>query len=175
LGKVLRPFLEQLARETGETASLAVLDGEHAVYIEQVVSQNVIKGIPPTGSKLDLHCTAVGKVLLSSLSKETFERLVHEHGLPRRTANTIVDPVELCKELARVREQGYALDNEETEPGGRCVAAPIRDVQGRVIAAISITGPTTRLTLERLREYAAVVQRIAALASSALGYRDGAC
>jgi len=174
LGKVLRPFLEQLARETGETASLAVLDGEHAVYIEQVVSQNVIKGIPPTGSKLDLHCTAVGKVLLSSLSKETFERLVHEHGLPRRTANTIVDPVELCKELARVREQGYALDNEETEPGGRCVAAPIRDVQGRVVAAISITGPTTRLTLERLREYAEVVQRIAALASSALGCRDGA-
>ncbi|MGC9529421.1 MAG: IclR family transcriptional regulator [Candidatus Bipolaricaulaceae bacterium] len=170
LGTVIRPFLEQLARETGETASLAVLDGDRAVYIEQVVSQNIIKGVPPTGSTLDLHCTAVGKMLLSSLSEGTCERLVRERGLPRRTANTIVNAARLRKELARVRQQGYAVDDEEAEPGGRCVAAPVHDAQGLVVAAISITGPTSRLTVERLGEYAEVVRGVAARASRALGH-----
>ncbi len=173
LGKVIRPFLEQLARETGETASLAILDGDHAVYIAQVVSHNIIKGVPPTGSALDLHCTAVGKTLFSFLPEETFERLVRERGLPRRTANTIVNAARLRKELAQVRQQGFAVDDEEAEPGGRCVAAPVYDAQGRVVAAISITGPTSRLTLERLGEYSEVVRGVAARASSALGYVDG--
>lgn len=168
LAEVLRPFLEQLARETGETASLAVLAGRHAVYIDQVVSQSVIKGVPPVGSALDLHCTGVGKMMLSSLPEGMLEQLVREQGLPRRTQNTIDNAARLRKELEKVRRQGYAVDDEEAEPGGRCVAAPVVDGQGAVVAAVSITGPTNRITPERIAEYAEMVRNAAAQASALL-------
>lgn len=173
LAQVLRPFLEQLVQETGETASLAVLAGRHAVYIDQVVSHSIIKGVPPVGSALDLHCTAVGKMLLSSLPEETLEQLVREQGLPRRTERTIDNAARLRKELERVREQGYAVDDEEAEPGGRCVAAPVVDGQGSVVAAVSITGPTSRITAERIPEYAEMVRHAALQASTLLSSRAG--
>ncbi|MFO8033868.1 MAG: IclR family transcriptional regulator [Candidatus Bipolaricaulota bacterium] len=171
LAQVLRPFLEQLARETGETASLAVLAGRHAVYIDQVVSHSIIKGVPPVGSALDLHCTAVGKMLLSSLPEETLEQLVREQGLPRRTERSIDNAARLRRELKKIREQGYAVDDEEAEPGGRCVAAPVVDGQGSVVAAVSITGPTSRITPERIPEYAEMVRHAAEQASALLSTR----
>ncbi len=173
LADILRPFLAQLVRETGETASLAVLAGRHAVYIDQVVSQSIIKGVPPVGSALDLHCTAVGKMLLSSLSEETLEQLVREQGLPRRTEHTIDNAARLRKELEKIRQQGYALDDEEAEPGGRCVAAPVVDGHSAVVAAVSITGPTSRVTMERIAEYAEMVRHAAEQASALLSSRAG--
>jgi len=168
---VLRPFLEQLAQETGETASLGILAGYHAVYVDQVVSKNIIKGAPPVGTPLDLHCTAVGKVLLSSFSDEEFEHFVRENGLPARTEHTITDVTQLRRELEAIRRRGYAVDNEEAERGGRCVAAPVFDAKGRIIAAISIVGPTNRLTLDRLEHYASIVRRVAFAASKVLGFQ----
>ena len=165
---VLHPFLEQLARETGETASLAVRTGKYAFYVDQALSQNIIRGAPPTGAALDLHCTAVGKMLLSNLEESEVEQLIRECGLPQRTEKTITNTARLRKELATTRSRGYAIDNEEAERGGRCIAAPIRDGNGAILAAISITAPTNRPTLDRMAEYVEVVCSIAEQASQAL-------
>jgi len=168
LERVVLPYLEQLAQETGETASFAVLEGDRAVYLAQVLTSSIIRGVPPIGSELHLHCTAVGKVLLTSFDDERFDRLIREHGLPRATDRTIVNSQQLRTETEKVKRQGFALDNEEAEPGGRCIAAPILNERGDVVAAISITGPTSRILLERVEEYSEVVKRIAARVGDAL-------
>ena len=169
LSLVVHPFLEQLMQETGETASLAVLELDHAVYVDQVVSRNIIKGVPHVGSRLELHCTAVGKVLSSAFSDEQLGQLIRDNGLPRLTENTIVNATQFRKEISLKRDRGYAFDNEEAESGGRCIAAPILDGNGKVIGAISITGPTNRIQLERVEDFAENVRRIAHQASRALG------
>jgi len=165
---IIHPFLEQLSRETGETASLAVRIGKHAFYIDQALSQNIIRGAPPIGTALDLHCTAVGKMLLSSLEDKEVEQLISECSLPQHTEKTITNTSRLRKELTITRSRGYAIDDEEAERGGRCIAAPVRDGDGRVLAAISITAPTSRLTMDRIPEYVEIVCSIAAQASQAL-------
>ena len=169
LSLLVHPFLEQLMQETGETASLAVLDFDHAVYVDQVVSRSIIKGVPRIGSRLELHCTAVGKVLSSAFSDKQLDELIREYGLPRRTENTIVNAGQFRKEINLTRDRGYGFDNEEAEPGGRCIAAPIADANEKVVGAVSITGPTNRMQLDRVEEFAEIVCRIAHLASRALG------
>jgi len=168
LPRIIHPFLERLAQETGETASLAVRTGEYAFYVDQVLSQNVIRGAPPTGAALDLHSTAVGKLLLSNLEETEVEQLIHECGLPQRTEKTISNMSRLRRELAVTRSRGYAVDNEEAELGGRCIAAPIHDGNGTILAALSITAPTSRLTLDRMAEYVEIVCSIAEQASNVL-------
>jgi len=166
--RIVRPYLEQLANETSETASFAALEGTRAVYLAQVLTDSIIRGVPPIGSELPLHCTAVGKVLLTSFSDEQIANLAAEHGLPRLTENTIDNTEQLRREVALVTERGYAMDDEEAERGGRCIAAPIHDDSGQVIAALSITGPTSRIQLERVDEYARIVTRVASKVTEAL-------
>jgi len=168
LERIVLPYLEQLSKETSETASFATLEGTRAVYLAQVLTNSIIRGVPPIGAELALHCTAVGKVLLTSFSDEQIEKLVAEHGLPRLTENTIDNTEQLRREVALVAERGYALDNEEAERGGRCIAASILDNTGQVIAALSITGPTSRIQLDRVDEYAEIVKRMASRVTEAL-------
>jgi len=165
---VIHPFLEQLSRETGETASLAMRNGNHAYYIDQVLSESIIRGVPPIGSALDLHCTGVGKMLLSVLTDKEIEALLYECGLPQHTEKTITNATRLRKELQLIRIQGYAIDDEEAERGGRCIAAPIYANEKKILAAISITAPTSRLTLDRMGEYIQIVCSIARQASDSL-------
>ena len=168
LERVVLPYLEQLSKETGETASFAVLEGNRAAYLAQVLTDSIIRGVPPIGAELELHCTAVGKVLLTAYSDEQFAQLIRERGLPRSTDHTIVNSEQLRNEVSKVAKQGYALDDEEAERGGRCIAAPIVDGDEEVVAAISITGPTSRIRIERVGEYAEVVKRIAQHVGEAL-------
>jgi len=168
LKRIVRPYLEQLSNETSETASFAALEGTRAVYLAQVLTNSIIRGVPPIGAELPLHCTAVGKVLLTLFSDEQVEKLVAEHGLPRLTEKTIDNTEQLRREVALVAERGYALDDEEAERGGRCVAAPILDDGGQVIAALSITGPTSRIRMDRVDEYAKIVKRVASRVTEAL-------
>ena len=168
LERIVLPYLEKLANETSETASFATLEGTRAVYLAQVLTDSIIRGVPPIGAELALHCTAVGKVLLTSFSDEQMEKLAAEQGLPRLTENTIDNTEQLRREVAIVSEQGYALDNEEAERGGRCIAAPIHDDTGQVIAALSITGPTSRIQLDRVDEYAEIVKRVASRVTEVL-------
>lgn len=171
LERIVLPYLDQLCNEAGETASFAVLEGTRATYLAQVVTDSIIRGVPPIGSELPLHCTAVGKVLLTSFSDEQIEQLAAERKLPRLTEHTIDNTALLRKEIKAVAKLGYALDNEEAERGGRCIAAPIHDDSGQVIAAISITGPISRILPERVGEYAQIVTRIAAKVTEALNTR----
>ena len=168
LERIVRPYLEQLANETSETASFATLEGTRAVYLAQVLTDSIIRGVPPIGAELPLHCTAVGKVLLTSFSDEQIEKLAAENGLTRMTDRTIDNTEQLRREITIVSEQGYALDNEEAERGGRCIAAPIHDETGQVIAALSITGPTSRIQLDSVDEYAQIVKRVASKVTEAL-------
>jgi len=165
---IINPFLERLTQETGETSSLAIRDGNYAFYIDQVLSQSIIRGVPPIDAALDLHCTGVGKMLLSGFEEKEVEQWIHETGLPQHTENTITNAARLRKELQLIRVQRCAIDDEEAERGGRCIAAPICDSDGKFLAAISITAPTSRLTRDRIPEYVEIVCSIAEQASREL-------
>jgi DNA-binding IclR family transcriptional regulator len=168
---VVHPLLEDLASRTGETASLVLIDGDHAVYVDQVVSSSIIRGHPPIGTPLHLHCSASGKVLLSAFTSEELASFLGRTTLVKKTEKTITDPVMLQREIKRIQEVGFAFDDEETEIGGRCVAAPVCDREGRIVASISVVGPSTRIARKELVSLAELVRRDADRASSTLGYR----
>ncbi|KPJ76051.1 MAG: hypothetical protein AMJ54_13035 [Deltaproteobacteria bacterium SG8_13] len=148
-----RPFLIELAESTKETVHMVILDHKEVLYIDKVESSGHTSGLRMAsmlGSRIPAHCSAVGKVLLAFLPEEEYEKITGGDGLPKRTENTITDPKKLKAHLKQIRQGGYALDNEENEIGIRCVAAPIRDQRGEVIAAISISAPSIRIKTRTL-------------------------
>lgn len=160
--------LEKLAELTGETASLVILDRDKAVYIDQVPSKSMIRSFPGVGSSVFLHCTAVGKILLSGLPREKAFKLLEGSPLPALTCNTIVDPKVLLKQIEEIRLKDYAVDDEETELGGRCIASPVKNSRGEIVAAVGISGPSSRVTPERIPELAKIVIEVAREISSEL-------
>ncbi len=171
LVKHIHPFLVELSDRTNETASLVILEGSHAVYIDQVLSSNMIVGRPRIGVSIDLHCSSCGKILLGSKSDDWIQEHVLSEPLSRMTSKTTTDPEVLLKEIRRVRAVKYAVDDEEVEVGGRCVAAPVWDKDGNIIAAISVMGPTTRIRQKDFPEIGAILKDVSLRASIALGYR----
>jgi IclR family acetate operon transcriptional repressor len=169
----IHPYLEELSRRSGETANLVFLDRNHAVYLDQVVSSNIIRGVPAVGAPLGLHCTAAGKVLLGWQPEEVVEQILDHTELPGHTNKTITERRALRLELERIRGQGWALDDEESELGGRCVAAPVFEHTGKVIASISIVGPANRVNPDTIPGLSALIVETAAEISRALGYRRG--
>lgn len=123
LGREIQPYLALLARNTGGTASPAVPDRGVAERIAQIPGGGTVRAVSRIGHKLELHCTALGKAVMVGLSEEELARHIGKRGLRSLTANTIVDPEQLRMELARVRESGFSVDNEETEMGVRYMAA----------------------------------------------------
>lgn len=170
---VAAPYIQKLVEEMEETVHLTILDKGEVLYIDKRESQQSIRIASRIGARLPAHCTGVGKVLLAFLPAEERKKIIAEKGLKRFTKNTITDPEALEAELAKVREQGYAFDNEEFMDGLKCVAAPIRDHTGKVCAAISISGPTSRLRGEKLNKAVEMVVSVAAGISAELGYRPG--
>jgi IclR family KDG regulon transcriptional repressor len=149
-----RSFMVDLAESTKETVHLVILDQNEVLYIEKVEASGHPTGlrmVSMLGSRIPAHCSAVGKVLLAALPEEKLEEIVSRQGLPRRTENTIIDLGKLKEALQLVRKKGYALDREENEIGIRCVAAPIYDQCGEVIAAISISTPVSRIKTQMLK------------------------
>ncbi len=173
LRDVARPHLRWLMEETQETANLAVLlDGE-VVYIDQVESRNLVRMFTRVGRRVPAHCTGVGKILLAGLGDREVLSLLAATGLPRFTPHTIVDLHRLLRVLREVRATGVALDNEEREVGVRCVAAPVRDHEGKVAAAVSISGPSSRITDDRLPQLIAAVRAATDRISRDLGWQAG--
>jgi DNA-binding IclR family transcriptional regulator len=119
------------------------------------------------------HATALGKILLAYLDPEAAHKVIQKCGLPRQTRHTITDPAELDRELASIREAGYAVDREEAVLGACCIAAPVRDHKCQVVAAISVSMLAVRLEHLRERDVAAIVRTAAARISAALGYPAG--
>ncbi len=165
------PILQELMRRSGETANLAVMDDHQIVYMEQVSSPGwMLRMFVQVGARAPLHSTASGKVLLSALPDEELDRMLHSYRLTPYASRTIVDTGILMAELEEVRRQGYATDYGEQEEGVSCIAAPVRDHTGRVLAAISISGPWIRITPERVPLLVPSVQEACARLSAALGY-----
>ncbi len=151
LREAAKPYLRQLMERSGECAHLAVAAQGKALYIDQVESPATLRVNAQVGTMNPLHCTSLGKVLLA------FGAAEFPDALEAYTPRTITDPVMLRAHLDQVRQAGYALDDEEFDLGVRCLAAPVFDFRGKVIGAIGISGPATRMSLERIPELAAGV------------------
>jgi len=150
-----RPFLVGLSKGIKETVHLVVFDQNEALYVDKVESNEKISGlqmVSRVGLRIPAHCSSVGKVFLAHLSDSELDNLIKEKGLTKRTKNTITDPEKLKQHLKVIRQQGYAVDDEENEKGIRCVGAPIFNQRGQVIAAISISGPTVRITQKIIQQ-----------------------
>jgi DNA-binding IclR family transcriptional regulator len=145
------PAMQQLAASSRETVNLGVLDGGEVVVIATIESPQAVRMSSKVGNRRLLHCTALGKVLLTGLDEREAMRLVRAKRMHRMTPHTITAEGELLHELRIVREQGFAMDNQEQEMDGRCIGAPILDRDGRVLAALSISGPVHRMTEARVR------------------------
>lgn len=168
--RVARPLLERLASSTAETAHLAVLEDYEIVYIDKMEGRQAMQLTSRVGARGTCHSTALGKVLLSARPAEEWEAYVEQRGLVRRTERTITEPSVFRDELARVRECGYAMDDIENEEGIRCVASPVRDHTGSVIAAVSLAGWTQSMTNERARQLVAQLREATEATSELLGY-----
>jgi IclR family transcriptional regulator, KDG regulon repressor len=169
--EVARPALESLRDDTGEAASLAVLSEGEVLFLAKATAPGALTVNHGVGTRLPAHASALGKVLLAgSRDPEAVQRLVARHGLPPGTPRTITTADDLQDHLELVGARGWGLDDEEYAAGLRCLAAPVRDAGGEVVAAIGISGPTTRVTLERVQTLAHQVRRAAAQVSTQLGY-----
>lgn len=156
-----QPHLEALVKATGETANLAALYGTSMIYLNQVESPAMVRVSNPIGTLVPLHCTAVGKVFLADFNKSMLEDVFTHAGLEGFTPKTLTSPKALQKELSRVRNQGYALDDEEFAQGVRCIAVGVRGSSGAVVTAFSLSGPSSRVTDERISQLAAAVAQAA--------------
>jgi IclR family acetate operon transcriptional repressor len=144
LGVLARPYLERIVAETGETANMALLDGDRVAYVAQAPSPHAMRMFTEVGHRAFTHSTGVGKAILSMLDGASVRRIVTRAGMPRATAATIVEFDVLERELELIRERGYALDDGEQELGVRCYAVPLIGLP--VPVAISVSGPGVRLT-----------------------------
>ncbi|MBO0761446.1 MAG: IclR family transcriptional regulator [Candidatus Dormibacteraeota bacterium] len=169
LHSAAHPVLEELSASTGETCHLAILSGLEAVYVYKVDGNSSITMSSRVGGRAPCHATSIGKVLTAWVGEDVLRQL-RGHRLRAYTDRTITSARALEAELARVREQGYALDLEELEEGLRCVAAPVRDGSGRVVAALGIAGPRRRFQDGHLDRVVPPVVQAAARLSRNLGY-----
>lgn len=171
LHKIALPFIEELSNKSGETVHLGILDGYEVVSIESIESTHSLRIANPIGKRCCLHSTGIGKAILAFLPDEKIVEIIKNKGLPKFTPNTITDIETLKREISLIRERGYAVDNQENEIGIRCVAAPIRDHTGKVVASISISGPAIRITNGKIPEFAKLVIEVSNKISELLGYK----
>jgi DNA-binding IclR family transcriptional regulator len=174
LREVARPFLRRLSDLAQTTANLAIFDAHEleVIFVEQVDSPAELQIRLRVGKRITPHATAVGKVLLAHLKSATLERVLKKHGMRRLTPHTIPDPKRLQAELQAVRRQGYAIDNEEAVLGAYCIAAPVRNHEGLVTAAVSISMMMIHSGRHGERRLAGLVTAAANDVSRALGYRE---
>lgn len=165
------PHMERLHREVHESVNLSLRQGDEIVYIERVLGgRSMMRIVHLVGDRAPLHITAVGKIFLLEEGPEEVREYARRTGLPARTRNTLSTLPALQQELERVRRQGLAFDNEETELGVRCIGAGIRDDEGRLVAGLSVSAPAARLD----RAWAPLVKQAAEDISRALGWQPAA-
>jgi DNA-binding IclR family transcriptional regulator len=170
LHREAKPFVDRLSRISGESVHLGVFNGHEMVVIEREDHTDRLATPASAIESAPAHCTGVGKAVLAFLDKPVLARVV-KAGLKSFTKKTITSPAALDRELARIRRQGYAVDDGEHQLWVRCVAAPIRNASGRVFAAISATGPANRITPERTAALSGPVVQAANSISRHLGYQ----
>lgn len=168
------PIVSRLAQATDETCNLGVLDGRNVLYLIMKQSSHPLQVSGQVGKRLLAHCTAIGKALLSGLSREEIMRLYgKKENLETRTSRSISRLCELCDHIDKVRKKGLATDNEELYPGVVCIGTPIRNRHGRIVAAISIAFPKNRVDPETLDNSKSLLLDCAMDISRQLGYQPG--
>ncbi|WP_031464444.1 IclR family transcriptional regulator domain-containing protein [Sciscionella sediminilitoris] len=173
LTELAQPYLMQLAEQTGESATLATLDSNEVTYIARVPVRRVLSVTVAPGTRVPVHATSLGRVLLAWEPPEKVEQIISENGLPRLTPFTVTEPAAFRAILAEVREQGWSMVIDEREVGLISLSAPIRDHRRRVVAALASSTSTGRATPEGLRaEVVPVLVDIAARISTELGNQE---
>ncbi|MHB8278941.1 MAG: IclR family transcriptional regulator [Candidatus Humimicrobiaceae bacterium] len=168
---IIKPYLIELSKKSQESTCLAIEEDMMAVYIDTMEgSDKMLRTMQRIGKRAPLHSTGVGKLLLLNYNEEELKAFVEKKGLAELTTNTITTMNGLIKELQKVRSLGYAFDNEECEVGARCLAAPIRDYTGKVVASMSVSGPVSRLTLGKADSIKDTILKLSNDASKAMGY-----
>jgi DNA-binding IclR family transcriptional regulator len=168
LRELVQPFLVRLMEQTGECAHAAVASGAWALVIEDVETGQALRVVAGKGRRVPLHCTSAGKCLLA------FGLAATPQELPARTPRTITNPDILRLHLAEIAARGYALDDEENDPGVRCLSAPIFNADGDAVGCIGIDGPSVRMTEDRLPALATYVKDAAQALSEAISEADPA-
>lgn len=170
LFSVAKPILKEVARQTGEIVVLAAMIGDVLAYLDKEEGQYAVNISNSLGQPVAPHATASGKAILAFMTEPDLVRFFTGKGLPALTDKTITSFGELKSHLAQVKQRGYAVDNEESYPGIRCVAAPIRNHRGTVLGSISISGTTQRINPENITVFADICVAGAEQISSRLGY-----
>jgi DNA-binding IclR family transcriptional regulator len=165
------PHLKELTEDTGETSNLVVMDGSMSMYLAQQESNRMVRMFTRVGARVFPHCNGAGKVLLAHMDDEELDAIIQTNGLHGYTRNTLTSKEKLLEELTLVRERGYAVDNQEREEGVMCLASPVRDYSGKVIAAVSISGPVDRFGKDRMEKLISMVKEHALKISEELGYK----
>ncbi|QDL90475.1 helix-turn-helix domain-containing protein [Paroceanicella profunda] len=145
-----RPYLRRLMEVTGETANIYVESGGEVICMAQVESRHTMRAITQVGGRVKMHWSGAGKALLATMPDERVRAILAEQGMPAATAATLTTPAAMLAELGRIRACGVAHDAEEFTEGLRCLSVPLRDEHGQGVAAVSISGPVSRLTPARL-------------------------
>jgi IclR family transcriptional regulator, pca regulon regulatory protein len=172
LRQIAQPHLRALSARCGETTNMTIRDGAEVVYIARNRTGQIVGINLNVGSRLPAYCTSMGKVQLIDLPAEDLRDLFGEGPYPTRGPNTLISPEALVAELEKVRQQGYAVNDEELAAGLRSVAAPIRDCDGEIVAAINISVPSARVSRQQLEEeFAPMVRATAEEICLALGAR----
>lgn len=171
LRKEVKPYLKEIMKISKEAVHLGILDENKVVYIDKVESQNTIRMYSKIGRRNHASSTSLGKVILAYSDKEVVEQVIKEEGLKELTENTITEENEFYKHLSQVRQQGYAIDDEEQEYGIRCIGGPIFNHKGNIVGAFSISGPVMRMTHEKVDSLKEVVKEYSKKISQALGYQ----
>ena len=171
LVRPLKPFLKEIVEECNEMAYIAIIRQNSVVCLDVEESNQAVKVTNDVGLRLPIHCTAIGKAQIAYATEEELEKLGILDNMERFTPNTIVNKVEFIKQIKEVARRGYALDDEEYNPGVKCVAVPIKDYTGRVVGGISVSGPSYRMTDKLLKEkIIPVVTEVGKKASKRLGF-----
>ncbi|MGH7051446.1 MAG: IclR family transcriptional regulator [Acetobacteraceae bacterium] len=171
LARAAKPYLQALMEETQETANFAVEDEGMTVYLSQVQSRQFMRAIARPGGRVFMHSSALGKAMLAALPRRTAMKIVADRGLPVFTPHTLGTAACPRRTLDEVERQGFAVDDEEYLIGLRCVAAALCDEEGTPLGAVSVSGPTVRVTRERVAELGQAVRRVAGTLTAELGGR----
>ena len=155
-----KPYMRRLMESTGETANIYLESGGEIVCMGQVESRHAMRALTRVGGRTKMHWSAAGKAILAQMRPERARRVLEEQGMARATSRTITDAASLAGELDRIRAEGVAVDDEEHADGLRCVGSAVLSENGTAAAAISVSGPRSRITDERLEQLRDVVGRI---------------
>jgi IclR family KDG regulon transcriptional repressor len=167
---IAKKYLLDLSIKTGQTIHLVVLDGKEGVYIDKVEGMSGTVLYSRIGRRIPIHCSAVGKALVAFKSDEELDKMLHGYVYRPQTPHTITNEKDFLADLQKVRNQGYAIDNQENEPGVRCVAVPVRNHTGNAIAAISISTLLTHMEIDSLHQKVDLLKQAADEMSQQLGY-----